>query len=215
MALELSIFYVVHAPIRGRSRESVSTQPELWPRQTAWIGSIRLCYDQLCCWQWALAIFFLAFSLFERRNNSSQPKNEKSTARETRPALVEKMAMLEEIHARMSRCVFVTAVSWSINQSINHSIEQSLTEKYQIKWDIWIEIKARDRPHMEAWTVLWRWQNTKAIAALTSSTFLIELIVCGMWVNSWANRPRKSCWKEKTNTIIYHHPFPLSCAFAR
>ena len=56
------------------------------------------------------------------QNNSSQPKNEKSTARETRPTLVEKMAMLEWIHAGVSRCVFVfAAVSWPINQSIEQS----------------------------------------------------------------------------------------------
>ena len=43
------------------------------------------------------------------QNNSSQPKNEKSIARKTRPTLVEKMAMLEEIYAGVSRCVFVLA----------------------------------------------------------------------------------------------------------
>ena len=54
------------------------------------------------------------------QNNSSQPKNEKSTGRKTRPSLVEKMAMPEEIHAGVSRYVFVlAAASWSINQSIN------------------------------------------------------------------------------------------------
>ena len=54
-------------------------------------------------------LFFPCFFSFEMQNNSSQPRNEKSTARKTRPTLVEKMAMLEEIYARVSRCVFVLA----------------------------------------------------------------------------------------------------------
>ena len=63
------------------------------------------------------------------QNNSSQPKNKKSTACKTRPTLVEKMAILEEIYAWVSPCVFVlAAVSWSINQSINQSIDQSIDQ---------------------------------------------------------------------------------------
>ena len=77
-------------------------------------------------------LFFRCFFSFEMQNNSSQPKNEKSTARKTRPTLVEKMAMLEEIKAGVSRWVFVlVAVSWSVNQSIDRSIDLSLTEKCQ------------------------------------------------------------------------------------
>ena len=54
-------------------------------------------------------LFFPCFFFFEMQNNSSQPKNEKSTTRKTRPVLVEKMAMLEEINAELSRCLFVLA----------------------------------------------------------------------------------------------------------
>ena len=74
-------------------------------------------------------LFFRCFSLFEMQNNPSQPKNEKSTARKTRPTLVEKMAMLEEIYAGVRRCIFVfAAVSWSINQSIDYSINRSIIQ---------------------------------------------------------------------------------------
>ena len=60
------------------------------------------------------------------QNNSSQPKNDKSTVRETRPILVEKMAMPDEMYAQVSRCLFdLAAVSCSINQSINQSIDWS------------------------------------------------------------------------------------------
>ena len=135
---------IVHAPICGRSLKSVSTKPELWPRWTAWIGSIRLGYDQLCCWQWAPDIFLLCF-FFEMQNNSSQPKNEEFTAQKIRPTFMEKMAMLEKIYAGVSRCAFaLAAVSWPINQ---WSIELSLAEKgseysllkfhqqYFVSWD--------------------------------------------------------------------------------
>ena len=40
---------------------------------------------------------FCYFFFLEMQNNSSQPKNETSTARKTRPTYVEKMAILEEI----------------------------------------------------------------------------------------------------------------------
>ena len=70
--------------------------------------------------QWALAIFFLVFSLSKMQNNSSQPKNGKSTARKTRPILVEKMAMLEEIYAGMSRCVSVLAAVFSERSALIH-----------------------------------------------------------------------------------------------
>ena len=53
--------------------------------------------------------FFPCVFSFEMQNNSNQPKNEKSIVRKTRPILVEKMAMLEEIYAGVSRCVFVLA----------------------------------------------------------------------------------------------------------
>ena len=67
--------------------------------------------------------FFRWLFSFEMQNNSSQPKNKKSTARKTRSTLVEKMAVLDGIYAGVSRCVFVlTAVSWSINQSIDQTV---------------------------------------------------------------------------------------------
>ena len=74
-------------------------------------------------------LFFPCFFSFEMQKNSGQPKDEKSCGRETRPTSVEKMAMLEEIQAWVSRCIFVlAAVSWSINQSINQSNDQSINQ---------------------------------------------------------------------------------------
>ena len=78
-------------------------------------------------------LFFRCFFSFEMQNNSSQPKKEKSTARRTRPTLVEKMAMMKEIYAGANRYVFVlAAVSWSIDQSniqsINQAIDQSINQ---------------------------------------------------------------------------------------
>ena len=65
-------------------------------------------------------VFFRCFLSFEMQNNSSQPKNEQSTARKTRPTSVEKMAMLEKIHAGMSRCVFVLAAVFSERSALIH-----------------------------------------------------------------------------------------------
>ena len=68
--------------------------------------------------------FFRCFLSFEMQNDSSQPKNGKSTSCKTRPTLVKKMAMLDEdLHRDESLSFFVlAAVSWSINQSINRSV---------------------------------------------------------------------------------------------
>ena len=84
-------------------------------------------------------LFFFLLFLFEMQNNSSQPKNEKSTACKTRPTLVEKMAMLEEIYAGVSHGVFlflqlipVQSVNQSINQSINQSNDQSINRSIEL-----------------------------------------------------------------------------------
>ena len=60
------------------------------------------------------------------QNNSSQPKNEKSTGRKTRPTLVEKMAMLEEIYAGGEPLRFCSCNCFSNNQSINQSINGTI-----------------------------------------------------------------------------------------
>ena len=67
--------------------------------------------------------FLRCFFSFEMQNNSSQPKNEKSAARKTRPTLVEKMAMLEETYAGVFmplRCC--SSSCFLINQPINQTI---------------------------------------------------------------------------------------------
>ena len=93
------------------------------------------------------------------QNKPSKPKNEKSTARKTRPTLVEKIAMLEEIYARVSRCVFVlTAVSWSINQSINQSNDQSSNQSINqsIEWSINQSIKLSLNEKRLKFELCWR-----------------------------------------------------------
>ena len=80
------------------------------------------------------------------QNNSGQPKNEKSTARKTRPTLVEKMAMLEEIMQgwavallflqlfpalSINQSINPTILDWKIHQSINQWINRTI-----INWKI-------------------------------------------------------------------------------
>ena len=97
------------------------------------------------------------------QNNSSQPKNGKSTARETRPTLVEKMAMLEEIYVEVSRCVFVlAAVSRSINQSINWTI---------INWKMLRELNSEILPTV----IIWR----KKCFDATYFEVVISELLCG------------------------------------
>ena len=78
--------------------------------------------------------FFRCFLSFEMQNDSSQPKNGKSTARKTRPTLVKKMAMLDEDLCRGEPMRFCSCscflINQSINQSIDRTIELSWTEKY-------------------------------------------------------------------------------------
>ena len=125
----------VHAPKCGQSRE-VSFN---WARTMPEIDCLNRFTSTLLRSAALLTVgagyLIPFFFFFEKLNNSSQPKNEKSTARKTWPILVEKMAMLEKIHAEVSRYVSVLAtVSWSIkpiNQSINQSINQ--TKYYLLK----------------------------------------------------------------------------------
>ena len=70
--------------------------------------------------QWARAIFFLAFFLLKWTTILVNQRMKKSTARKTRPTLVEKMAMLAEMCAGVGRSVFVLAAVSSKRSALIH-----------------------------------------------------------------------------------------------